>query len=151
MKRTTTILALILVFCRLTAQKIDTVYFQNPDYTRIIKLDTTDSFYHVEEFYSNGQISDKGYYIQGNNTGNNKGMSHVNYKGWSRDGDLIYNFDFEYGLKINPVDTNYKYLTYTPSDYYNDTTKAYPLIIYLHGGSHRGSDLNKLYGKKSID
>jgi CubicO group peptidase (beta-lactamase class C family) len=57
-------------------------------------------------------------------------MSHGNYKGWSRDGKLINNFDFEYGLKINPIDTNYNYLTYTPSDYYKDITKTYPLIIY---------------------
>lgn len=203
------ILGLILIIFELTAQQIDTVYLQNPDYTRIVRLDTIDSLYYVEdfypngqiemrgvysslnknvkenywcnystntkeglyltwynngqpkcrynfihgvknglceEFYSNGQLSDKGYWIQGDTKGNTRGMRHGNFKGWSMDGDLIYNFDYEYGLKINPIDANYKYLTYTPVDYSEDTTKTYPLIIYLHGGSHRGNDRNKLYG-----
>jgi predicted peptidase len=99
-----------------------------------------------EEFYSNGQISDKGYWIQGDSKGNTRGMRHGNSKAWSKTGELIYDFNYAYGLKVNPIDTNYQYLLYTPSDYKVDTNKTYPLIIYLHGGSHRGTDLNKLYG-----
>ncbi|WP_428659258.1 alpha/beta hydrolase-fold protein [Runella sp.] len=38
---------------------------------------------------------------------------------------------------------NYPYLLYLPKDYAS-TTKNYPVIIYLHGSSHRGTDLNKL-------
>ncbi|GAB3696503.1 alpha/beta fold hydrolase [Spirosoma flavus] len=39
----------------------------------------------------------------------------------------------------------YKYLIYLPKEY--TTQKAdYPLVIYLHGSSHRGQDLNKLKG-----
>ncbi|WP_259015923.1 carboxylesterase family protein [Emticicia fluvialis] len=39
----------------------------------------------------------------------------------------------------------YKYLLYLPKDY-NKKTVPYPVIIYLHGSSHRGNDLNKLKG-----
>ena len=37
----------------------------------------------------------------------------------------------------------YDYLLYLPKDYSNET-KKYPLLIYLHGGSQKGNDLNKL-------
>ncbi|WP_332368039.1 hypothetical protein [Spirosoma telluris] len=37
----------------------------------------------------------------------------------------------------------YPYLLYLPKDYESDKTD-YPLVIYLHGGSQRGQDLNKL-------
>lgn len=38
---------------------------------------------------------------------------------------------------------NYKYLLYVPKDY-NENKKDYPLVIYLHGRSRRGNDLNML-------
>lgn len=38
---------------------------------------------------------------------------------------------------------NYKHLTYLPKNYNTDTSK-YPLVIYLHGGSQKGIDLEKL-------
>lgn len=38
-------------------------------------------------------------------------------------------------------EANYKYLIYLPKDH---QTKKYPVVIYLHGGSHSGNDLNKL-------
>jgi predicted peptidase len=38
---------------------------------------------------------------------------------------------------------SYPYLLYTPDDY-KKNTKKYPLVIYLHGGSQKGNDLNKL-------
>ena len=40
---------------------------------------------------------------------------------------------------------DYNYLLYLPKDYAKQT-KNYPLVIYLHGGSHKGDDLNKLKG-----
>ena len=43
----------------------------------------------------------------------------------------------------NKQKANYKYLVYLPKDY-SATTKTYPLMIYLGGGSQRGDDLNKL-------
>ncbi|WP_117624827.1 prolyl oligopeptidase family serine peptidase [Sphingobacterium deserti] len=39
----------------------------------------------------------------------------------------------------------YDYLLYLPKDY-GATLKKYPLVIYLHGGSHKGKDLEKLKG-----
>jgi hypothetical protein len=62
MKGTTIILTLILIFSRLTAQQIDTVYLQNPDYTRIIKFDTIENLYLVEDYFPNGQIEMRGKY-----------------------------------------------------------------------------------------
>ncbi|MDR2921201.1 MAG: prolyl oligopeptidase family serine peptidase [Tannerella sp.] len=38
---------------------------------------------------------------------------------------------------------DYNYLLYLPKDYAVQT-RSYPLVIYLHGGSHKGTDLNKL-------
>lgn len=40
---------------------------------------------------------------------------------------------------------DYNYLIYLPEDYHKEN-KNYPLVIYLHGGSHKGDDLNKLKG-----
>ncbi len=42
---------------------------------------------------------------------------------------------------------NYQYLVYTPP-HYDTTNQTFPLVIYLHGSSLRGSDLNrvKAYG-----
>lgn len=43
---------------------------------------------------------------------------------------------------------NYKYHLYMPDDYQKKSRKKFPLIIYLHGASLRGTDLNlvKKYG-----
>jgi len=41
------------------------------------------------------------------------------------------------------IKVNYHYLLYLPKGYSEQTTKC-PLVIYLHGGSQRGTDLNKL-------
>jgi pimeloyl-ACP methyl ester carboxylesterase len=38
----------------------------------------------------------------------------------------------------------YPYLAYLPSDYNKNDTKAWPLIIYLHGSSCKGNNLEKL-------
>jgi poly(3-hydroxybutyrate) depolymerase len=38
----------------------------------------------------------------------------------------------------------YPYLAYLPSNYNTNDTKAWPLIIYLHGSSCKGSNLEKL-------
>ncbi|MBD2701655.1 prolyl oligopeptidase family serine peptidase [Spirosoma sp. BT702] len=45
----------------------------------------------------------------------------------------------------------YKYLLYVPEKYASQSTD-YPLVIYLHGSSHRGQDLNKLkrYGLPQV-
>ncbi len=41
------------------------------------------------------------------------------------------------------VKASYKYLLYLPKNYSKQKEK-FPLVIYLHGGSQRGNDLNKL-------
>jgi predicted peptidase len=38
----------------------------------------------------------------------------------------------------------YDYLTYLPSEYQHDETKEWPLIIFLHGASLRGNNLEKI-------
>ena len=99
----------------------------------------------MEEWYSNGQLSQRSQWIKADVEGNGKGQMNGSYLGWSKDGELVCDMVLEKGLKKNPIDTNYKYLLYTPPEYELDTLKTYPLIIYLHGGSPRGTDLNKLY------
>src|SRR5690554_4630573 len=42
---------------------------------------------------------------------------------------------------LSKAKAKYDYLVYLPDDHLE---KKYPLIIYLHGSSNRGSDLNKL-------
>ena len=53
----------------------------------------------------------------------------------------IYWCGYAYSQSKPKVD--YDYLLYLPKDYYKQT-KSYPLVVYLHGGSHKGADLNKL-------
>ncbi len=49
------------------------------------------------------------------------------------------------GFAQSKPKATYPYLLYLPKDYAN-TAKNYPVIVYLHGSSHRGTDLNKLKG-----
>ena len=73
------------------------------------------------------------------------GQLHGRAKYWTEKGDLQFDLIFEHGLNQNQKNVNYHYITYLPRDYDPDTVKKWPLIIYLHGGSDRGTDLNKLY------
>ena len=36
-----------------------------------------------------------------------------------------------------------EYLLALPKDYDKDTTKAWPLMVFLHGAGERGSDMNR--------
>ncbi len=49
------------------------------------------------------------------------------------------------------VQVKYEYLIYLPKKY-STSEKKYPLVIYLHGGSQTGNDLNKLkaYGPPKL-
>jgi predicted peptidase len=38
----------------------------------------------------------------------------------------------------------FSYLLYTPADYGVDTTKQWPLVLFLHGAGERGSELDKV-------
>ena len=46
---------------------------------------------------------------------------------------------------LEKTKAKYDYHLYLPQDY-QQNNKKYPLLIYLHGSSQRGDDLNKLKG-----
>ncbi|GAB3509119.1 alpha/beta fold hydrolase [Spirosoma knui] len=48
-----------------------------------------------------------------------------------------------YAQSTVKVKSTYDYLLYLPKEYTKQTA-TYPLVIYLHGGSQKGKDLNKL-------
>jgi len=215
MKKSATIIILILTFCELKAQQIDTFNLHHPIskndtiiYKRIIQFDKNDSLYHVRDYYPNGQMQMEGTYssfdknvkenywcnyrtntkqglyqiwyengqlefrsafidgkfhgqseswyssgqissrcnwIQGNIVGNGKGIKHGSSKYWTENGKVNCDMVLKNGLKTNPIDTNYRYILYKPKEYKDDTLKNWPLIIYLHGGSSRGTDTINLY------
>ena len=113
------------------------------------------------QWYANGQTEFSGFFKNGRLNGHStswyrngkkeaienwsKGQLDGRVKYWNKNGDLQYDLKFSHGQNNNPIDVNYKYLTYFPENYKADTLKRWPLIIYLHGGSDRGSDLKKLY------
>jgi pimeloyl-ACP methyl ester carboxylesterase len=113
------------------------------------------------EWYKNGLIEYTGNYRNGLRDGLctswymngqkeaeenwSNGQLHGRTKYWTVKGDLQFDLMFSHGLNQNPKDVHYQYLSYLPKDYNTDTLKKWPLIIYLHGGSSRGTDLNKLY------
>ena len=74
-----------------------------------------------------------------------QGQLHGKVRYWTEQGELQFDLSFDHGLNQNPGDMKYRYLAYTPKEYNTDTLKKWPLIIYLHGGSDRGTDLLKLY------
>jgi len=90
-----------------------------------------------EYWYSNGQRESTQNYISG--------QEHGKSTWWNTDGSVQNELILEKGLNQNPKDTNYHYIAYTPKEYNEDTFKKWPLIIYLHGGSSRGTDTMKLY------
>lgn len=112
-------------------------------------------------WYSNGQIESKTNFFNGLRHGlheywysNGNRESIQNYSNgqengkctwWNNDGSVQQELIFKNGLNQNQKNTNYRYISYTPKDYNDDTLKKWPLIIYLHGGSSRGNDTTKLY------
>ena len=48
--------------------------------------------------------------------------------------------------KTRKPEVKCKYLLYFPDQYKESPDSLFPLVIYLHGKSHRGNDLNKLKG-----
>jgi len=90
-----------------------------------------------ENWYANGQRESKLNYLNGQEQGK--------CTWWNTDGSLQNELMFEKGLNLNPKDKNYHYISYVPREYNDDTSKKWPLLIYLHGGSSRGTDTIKLY------
>ena len=114
-----------------------------------------------KKWYENGQLESKTNYRKGLRNGlheywyaNGKRESVQNYKNgqkhgeciwWNEDGTLQRKLVFKKGENQFKKDTSYHYIAYTPKAYNNSETKKWPLIIYLHGGSSRGTDTTKLY------
>lgn len=114
-----------------------------------------------EEWYSNGQIKYEGFFKKGRRNGvcsewypNGQKEAEEQWKNgqrngrtryWSENGELQYDLNITRGEVNNKKTVRYNYLTYLPDKYNLDTLKHWPLIIYLHGGSDRGTDLKKLY------
>ena len=114
-----------------------------------------------KQFYLDGQPEYTGFYHNGLREGISttwyrggqkeaeehwsKGQLHGSVKYWTRDGDLQFESGFCHGINQHPQNVTYKYLTYLPDNYATDSRRKWPLIIYLHGGTARGTDLNKLY------
>lgn len=112
-------------------------------------------------WYNNGQLLSKTNYLNGLRHGLHEywysdgkresvqnylsGQEHGKTVWWNSDGSLQNELTFKYGLNQNPKDTNYHYISYRPKEYNVDSTKKWPLIIYLHGGSSRGTDTISLY------
>jgi predicted peptidase len=46
--------------------------------------------------------------------------------------------------QVEKKDNKYDYLTYVPENYKSRKNKDWPLLIYLHGASLRGNDINKI-------
>ena len=99
----------------------------------------------MEEWFANGQIRRKSHWVKGNIEGNGKGQMHGFCQSWAEDGKVHSEMVLKDGLKVNPRDTNYHYIAYTPKEYSDHPLKNWPLIIYLHGGTARGTDTLKLY------
>lgn len=90
-----------------------------------------------EYWYANGQKESIQHYANGQKDGE--------CTWWNEDGSIQNKLVFDKGLNQHQKDTNYHYISYTPKEYFDDTLKKWPLIIYLHGGSSRGTDTMKLY------
>lgn len=73
------------------------------------------------------------------------GQLHGLAKYWSSDGKLVFSAKFDHGENLQKKDVTYRYLKHLPDGYESDTLRKWPLIIFLHGGSGRGNDLNKVY------
>jgi len=72
-------------------------------------------------------------------------------KCWNEKGDLEFEITFKNGINQFPETKSYNYITYLPTDYTNDSSKKYSLLIFLHGGSARGTDTLDLYNAGPFD
>lgn len=112
-------------------------WFENgqPEYSGTFKQGLANGF--SESWYKTGIKESEENWLHGQLNGK------VKY--WTEQGELQFDLAFDHGLNKNPTDVRYSYIAYTPKNYNTDTLKKWPLIIFLHGGSRRGSELKKLY------
>jgi predicted esterase len=120
-----------------TKEGLYTKWFENGqvEYSANYKKGQTNGL--AASWYKNGTKESEEHWLQGQLNGE------VKY--WTEQGELQFDLYFNHGLNQNPKDVQYRYLSYTSKEYTTDTLKKWPLIIYLHGGSDRGTDLIKLY------
>ncbi len=121
-----------------------------------------------KEWYENGQMEFAGHYKNGLRNGSStswyidgqkeaeenwlNGQLHGRARYWTEKGNLQFDLIFEHGLNQDQKNVNYHYITYVPPDYYDsDPVKKWPLIIFLHGGSARGTDTLDLYDYGPFD
>jgi hypothetical protein len=90
----------------------------------------------VTSWYRNGQLHFTGEY--------NRGMQHGSFTYYDENGKLNYRADFKNGSTVRPKIVRYDYLTYLPKDYEVNASTKWPAIIFLHGGSSRGTDLKRV-------
>lgn len=90
----------------------------------------------VTSWYRNGQLHFTGEYRHG--------MQQGSFTYYGENGKLRYRADFENGLTLRPQELRLDYLTYLPKKYDADGATKWPTIIFLHGGSSRGIDLNRV-------
>jgi hypothetical protein len=100
--------------------------------------------------FRNGLASGRcrSWYPNGNpeaDEGRRRGRLHGRVKYWTGQGEPEHDLKFRQGINRKPGKATYPYLTNLPAAYDRDTLIKWPLIIYLHGGSQRGTDLKKLY------
>jgi pimeloyl-ACP methyl ester carboxylesterase len=113
------------------------------------------------EWYRNGQLRYEGHFSQGRLDGVStawyesgqkeaeehwrRGQLHGRVRYWSEQGDLQFESTFDRGMNQHRRTVSYPYLASLPKGYDADRGRTWPLVVYLHGGSDRGSDLKKLY------
>ncbi|WP_299555479.1 alpha/beta hydrolase-fold protein [Seonamhaeicola sp.] len=81
----------------------------------------------------------------------NNGQLNGTCKYWNEKGDLEYDLTFKNGINQSPETVSYQYITYLPTSYASNALKEYPLLIFLHGGSARGTDTLDLYDAGPFD
>lgn len=88
-------------------------------------------------WYENGQKESEENWVDG--------QLHGRVRYWSENGDLEFESTFEHGMNRQRRNVRYRYVSYLPKDYDKDVARKWPLVIYLHGGSDRGTDLQRVY------
>ncbi len=68
---------------------------------------------------------------------------HGRVRYWSEQGDVQFESTFDHGMNRHRRNVSYRYLSALPKGYEADIGRKWPLVIYLHGGSDRGTDLKK--------
>lgn len=113
------------------------------------------------EWYENGNLRYAGRFKQGRKEGLcteftsdgqketeavwKNGRLHGTARIWTEGGNPPRILKFRNGVNQTPRKVKYAYLIWAPKGYADFPDKRWPLIIYLHGGSDRGTDLNKVY------